>query len=233
MKFSMSSKVLTRHDNKKFVYLPLPQPVIDSIWALAGEHVDKINGKIDKSLFNKLEKRSEIHADQPFHDIAPHISIAYNTTKSDPLQLIAEKLGSCDLDLTFSVTNIKLVPPTMNGSLSLVFTIGFEGESKETMAKLEEILEEPPSRGWHITVGQSFYKANMSQAIFDLQSQKNINITRIDESNSKELNVFECWTLIKKQETYFKETLMPDLESMGYEVGYYRGAKDHVVLPLV
>ena len=126
--YYMSSKVETRDDNKKYLYLPIPPSIIDSVWSLAIKHVILINHELDRineldhindldsvdKKIKKLVKRHAKHTNQPFHDIAPHISIAYNTTKSDPLQLITRELGSLDIELKFKVTKMKVVPPSMN-----------------------------------------------------------------------------------------------------------------------
>lgn len=230
--YYVSSKAETRDGN--YVFVPIPANVITSMFSSAEKLVQTANVKIqeDGRKINDLVKRETTHEKQPFHDLPPHISIAYNTTKPNALELIETENGSLDLNLAFKVTNIKLIPPTRNGSLSLVYTIEFATETQDTMNKIAESLGEPLQYGWHITVGQSFYEPNTSEVIFNLNSQEKINITMIDESKSKELNVFESWALIKQHKEYFKETLMPYLKSRGYTVGLYRGNEDHIVLPL-
>ena len=231
--FSFSSKVETRDDNNAYVFVSIPQRTIDSLWSIVfGNHVSRINLTLaHDGLINEVVQRKTIHDDQPFHDIPPHFSIAYNTTVTDPLKQIEEAIGSLDLELEFNVTNIKLVLPSMNGSLSLVYAIKLAAKSEVIMNELAHMLGEPRLYGWHITVGQSFYKPKLSQAIFNLNRENNVNISRIDEKKSKELDVFESWNLVQRQDKYFKETLMPHLDSMGYEVGYYKGEKDHIVIP--
>ena len=231
--FSFSSKVETRDDNNAYVFVSIPLSTIGSIWSIVfGNHVSRINLTLaHDGLLNEVVQRKTIHEDQPFHDIPPHFSIAYNTTVTDPLKQIEEAIGSLDLELEFNVTNIKLVPPSMNGSLSLVYAIKLAAKSEVIMNELAHMLGEPRLYGWHITVGQSFYKPKLSQAIFNLNRDNNVNISRIDENKSKELDIFESWNLVQRQDKYFKETLMPHLDSMGYEVGYYKGEKDHIVIP--
>ena len=217
-----------------FVYLPVSEDVMNSMWSLASTHVQTINTivKKDGTIPNKLVKREANHKSQPFHSVLPHFSIAYKTKHKNPLALIKQNNGdSLDLKLAFKVSKIKLVPPTKNGILSLVYTVEFDNESQHIMSKIVETLEERPQHAWHITVGQSFYEPETAQCIFDLYSKHNIDILRIDErSKADDHNVGSCWRFIKGQEKYFKEKLMPRLERKGYPAGYYNDAKDHVVL---
>ena len=99
------------------------------------------------------------------------------------------------------------------------------------MNKLKDILGEPiPYGGWHITVGQSFYRDKISQEIINLynnESEKGIDMTKINDIKSHELNCFENWTIIKNK---FKDLMKFSESSMGCSVGYYKGKKDHISL---
>jgi hypothetical protein len=209
-----------------------------SLWSLASTHVQTINTILvekDGAIRNKLVKREAKHENQPFHSVLPHFSIAYKTTHKNPLALIAqENGGSLDLKLAFKVSKIILIPPTKNGILSLVYTVEFDNESKNNMNKFVETLGERLQHAWYITAGQSFYEPETAQlTIFDLYSNKDsVDIVRVNYPDVRchDLNVVSYWSFIKGQEKYFKENLMPGLEAQGYPTGYYKGAKDHVVL---
>lgn len=144
--FSFSSKVETRDDNNAYVFVSIPLSTIDSIWSIVfGNHVSRINLTFaHDGLINEVVHRKTIHEDQPFHDIPPHFSIAYNTTVADPLKQIEEAIDSLDLELAFTVNNIELVSPSTSNSLYLArATIKLAAESEVIMNELAHMLGEP------------------------------------------------------------------------------------------
>ena len=75
---------------------------MSSLWSLAAKHVQQINLEIKQQDFVVISeeiKRNMAHTNQPMHEPPPHISVAYNTAKTNTLEAIEAANGAIKVDL--------------------------------------------------------------------------------------------------------------------------------------
>lgn len=242
--FSISSPIRGR-ENSKYLYIPIPSATVQSIGKMAQPEIRMINHKIavdrkkNRHNIEAISLRLNSHIGQPFHDIPAHFTLAINPKATRPLQHLRKELPSLNLqrvNLSFEVTKIKLIGPTMNGSLSLVCVVKFDEKSQLIADQLSAALKERPKYNWHITIGQSFYQSHLAKTIYKTFTEQQINLTRVKKSEFKPdrlKKVVSALNTIEQQKQYFQETLMPFLiNSRGYQKGFWQGKLDHILLPL-
>ena len=225
--YNLESKVKFR-DN--YAYIPVDQKVILDLWLDVAMKVEMINKQIRKeNIIPEMEIRALSHPNQPFHDLPSHLSVAYKVSNLQE----AIKNTPKSIKLSFKPTSTKIVPPTMNGILSIVTGIELSDSSKQQVDKLTKAYGEKPRFGWHITIGQSHYKPSYADVIFNLNKRDGINIARVDKKlikNSSVKSALNVWTQVNDYKKYFFDKILTRAKEVGFEIGNYKGKADHIIL---
>jgi len=206
------------------------------MWETVEPQVSHVNAVLQKNRSNikPLVCREQSHSKQPFHDLPPHLSLSMNSN-AEELKQFMRLAGDDTIELTFDIGVVKLIPPTMNGSLSAVMEIQFDDETKEKVDGFRRILNsEQRLHSWqHVTIGQSFYEPDVADVIFQLNKDHKVNIARAsveDVENTQLEGGKMAKETIDKQSEYFMQELLPKLAKKRYEIGQFRGNDDHVIL---
>lgn len=234
MFYKIPTKAAARHENG-YCYLIIPQKYLhDVLWKHVEMQTESINRILRSNLVDikPLKIREDTHPGQPYHDMPPHLTLAIDADRENVKNFLDE-YDQDPIFIKFKIVLAKLIPPTCNGSLSLVVTIQFDDDTKKMVDGFVESLDGRRDYSWHITVGQSFYPPEIAKSIFELEKDHNINIFRApmnDVVDSKVGGVQDAFNLFEKQAKYTKEVLFPKLHKLGYDFGQYKGVNDHIIL---
>jgi len=206
------------------------------MWETVEPQVSHVNAVLQKNRSNikPLICREQSHSKQPFHDLPPHLSLSMNSNMEE-LKQFMRQAGDDTIELTFDIGVVKLIPPTMNGSLSVVMEIQFDDETKEKVDSFRRILNsEHRLHAWqHITIGQSFYEPDVANVISQLNKEHKVNIAcaSVEDVEKTQLKGGKmAKETVEKQSEYFIQELLPYLAKKRYEIGQFRGNDDHVIL---
>lgn len=214
-----------------YAYVPVDQKVILDLWLKVAAQAEMLIKIIRKDkIIPELEIRALSHSKQPFHDLPSHLSIAYKIDKPEEAMKKAPKKP---IKLSFKPTTTKVIPPSMNGILSVVTSIELSDSSKRQLNNLSKIYNEKPHFGWHITIGQSFYETTYADTIYRLNKNEGINIARVDQKlikNSSIKSALNVWEQVRDYKKYFFDKIVNQAKQIGFETGEYRGKPDHIIL---